>query len=153
MTISGGSALPKEEIERMVRDAEAHAEEDRQQREATEARNTAEQMIYSTEQFLSESGDKVPAETKEPVESAIADLKEAIKPESETSVDDIKAKTETLSTASQAMGSAMMAAQAQEQANAEGAGGEAGQPEGDASGEDVVDAEVVEDDEDDKDAK
>jgi len=153
MTISGGSALPKEEIERMVRDAEAHAEEDRQQREATEARNTAEQMIYSTEQFLSESGDKVPAETKEPVETAIADLKEAIKPESEASVEDIKAKTETLSTSSQAMGSAMMAAQAQEQADAEAAGSEAGAAEADTSGEDVVDAEVVEDDEDDKDTK
>ncbi|MGB7447813.1 MAG: molecular chaperone DnaK [Ornithinimicrobium sp.] len=153
MTISGGSALPKEEIERMVRDAEAHAEEDRQQREATETRNTAEQMIYSTEQFLSESGDKVPAETKEPVEAAIADLKEAIKPESEASVEDIKAKTEALSTASQAMGSAMMAAQAQEQANAEATGGDAGPAEGEASSEDVVDAEVVEDDEDDKDAK
>ena len=154
MTISGGSALPKEEIERMVRDAEAHAEEDRQQREATEARNTAEQMIYSTEQFLSESGDKVPAETKEPVETAIADLKEAIKPESEVSTEDIKAKTETLSTASQAMGSAMMAAQAQEQADAEAASGEqADASASDSSGEDVVDAEVVEDDEDDKDAK
>ncbi|MGC1208096.1 MAG: Hsp70 family protein, partial [Ornithinimicrobium sp.] len=149
MTISGGSALPKEEIERMIRDAEQHAEEDKAHREMTEARNTAEQMVYSTEQFLSESGDKVPAESREPVDAAMADLKEAIKPESEATVDDIKAKTETLSTASQGMGSAMMAAQAE--AEAAGAEGADGTEQAEASSdEDVVDAEVVEDDEETK---
>ncbi len=145
MTISGGSALPKEEIERMVRDAEQHAEEDKAARESTEARNTAEQMVYSTEQFLSESGEQVPAEAREPVDTALADLKEAIKPDSEASVDDIKAKTETLSTASQGMGSALMAAQAEAAQSAEAAGdGPADAQE--SSDEDVVDAEVVEDD-------
>ena len=62
MTISGGSALPKEEIERMVKEAEAHAEEDKKRREETDARNTADQLVYSTEKFLAENGDKVPAD-------------------------------------------------------------------------------------------
>ncbi|MGB3764591.1 MAG: molecular chaperone DnaK [Ornithinimicrobium sp.] len=148
MTISGGSALPKDEIERMIRDAEQHAEEDKAHREMTEARNTAEQMVYSTEQFLSESGDKVPAESREPVDTALTDLKEAIKPESEASVDDIKAKTDALSTASQGMGSAMMAAQAE--AEAAGAGTEGADQPQDSTDEDVVDAEVVDDDEETK---
>ncbi len=148
MTISGGSALPKDEIERMIRDAEQHAEEDKAHREMTEARNTAEQMVYSTEQFLSESGDKVPAESREPVDTALTDLKDAIKPESQASVEDIKAKTDTLSTASQGMGSAMMAAQAE--AEAAGAGAESAEQAEGSTDEDVVDAEVVEDDEETK---
>lgn len=148
MTISGGSALPKDEIERMIKDAEQHAEEDKAHRESTEARNTAEQMVYSTEQFLTESGDKVPAETREPVDAALTDLKDAIKPESGVSVDDIKTKTETLSTASQAMGSALMAAQAEVDAQdaAQASEGDAAADDS-SSNEDVVDAEVVEDDE------
>ena len=64
MTISGGSALPKDEIERMVREAEAHAEEDKKRVEEIEVRNTAEQLVYSTEKFLADSGDKVPAAEK-----------------------------------------------------------------------------------------
>lgn len=156
MTISGGSALPKEEIERMVKDAEQHAEEDKRRREETETRNTAEQLVYSTEKFLSDNGEKVPEETKTPVTTAVEDLKTALKPDSGASIDDIKAKMETLSTESQKMGSAMYAAQAEEGAGAEGAtAGAAGGPNPGAeesSGEDVVDAEVVED-EDDKDAK
>jgi molecular chaperone DnaK len=153
MTISGGSALPKEEIERMVKDAEAHAEEDKKRREETETRNTAEQLVYSTEKFLADSGDKVPDEARGPVDTALADLKSALAPESGASNDDIKAKMETLSTESQKMGSAMYAAQAEsEQAQAGAAGGagatgaEGAQPGG--SGEqdgDVVDAEVVDD--------
>ena len=66
MTITGGSALSKEEIDRMVKDAEAHAEEDRQRREQAEAKNQAEQLVFSTETFLKESGDKVPARTSRP---------------------------------------------------------------------------------------
>ena len=76
MTISGGSALPKEEIDRMVKDAEAHAEEDKTRREETEARNTAEQLVYSTEKFLVDSADKIPADGRGDVDAALADLKD-----------------------------------------------------------------------------
>ncbi len=153
MTISGGSALPKEEIERMVKDAELHAEEDRKRKEETETRNTAEQLVYSTEKFLADSGDQVPADTRGPVDSALTDLKDALKADSGASIEDIKAKMETLSTESQKMGSAMYAAQ-----SAEGAGAGAGAGFADATGaadvdpnkasdDDVVDAEVVDDEE------
>ncbi len=144
MTISGGSALPKEEIDRMIKDAEAHADEDKKRREEAETRNQAEQLVWSTEKFLKDNEDKVPAEPKADVEKAIADLKEAL--QSNASADDLKAKTEALATASQAIGQAMYAA--------EQAAGAAGQPTGDAgagasagpsSDDDVVDAEVVDD--------
>ncbi|GAA4878650.1 molecular chaperone DnaK [Serinicoccus chungangensis] len=167
MTISGGSALPKDEIERMIKDAEAHAEEDKARREETETRNSAEQLVYSTEKFLSDSGEQVPADARGPVDTALGDLKDALKADSGASLDDIKAKMETLSTESQKMGSAMYAAQAE---SGEGAGAGAGFPGGEGfpggaaggadagqqgqstSDEDVVDAEVVDDDED-KDTK
>ncbi|MFK5584918.1 molecular chaperone DnaK [Serinicoccus sp. LYQ131] len=155
MTISGGSALPKDEIERMIKDAEAHAEEDKQRREETETRNSAEQLVYSTEKFLSDSGDQVPAEARGPVDTALTDLKDALKPESGASLEDISAKMETLSTESQKMGSAMYAAQQESGAGdagaQQGADGEAGSGTADAgSDEDVVDAEVVDDDEEKK---
>lgn len=155
MTISGGSALPKDEIERMIKDAEAHAEEDKQRREETETRNSAEQLVYSTEKFLSDSGDQVPAEARGPVDTALTDLKDALKPESGASLEDISAKMETLSTESQKMGSAMYAAQQESGAGdagaQPGADGEAGSGTADAgSDEDVVDAEVVDDDEEKK---
>ena len=69
MTITGGSALSKEEIDRMVKDAEEHADEDKKRREEAEARNQAEQLVYSTETFLKETGDKVPEDVKTPVEA------------------------------------------------------------------------------------
>ena len=162
MTISGGSALPKDEIERMIKDAEAHAEEDKARREETETRNSAEQLVYSTEKFLSDSGEQVPADARGPVDTALGDLKDALKADSGASLDDIKAKMETLSTESQKMGSAMYAAQAE---SGEGAGAGAGFPGGEGfpggaaggadagqqgqstSDEDVVDAEVGDDDE------
>ena len=104
MTITGGSALSKEEIDRMVKDAEAHAEEDRQRREQAEVKNQAEQLVFSTETFLKESGEKVPGDVKKPVEEALADLKGAVAEGSEASVEDIKAKIETLNTTSQGHG-------------------------------------------------
>ncbi|PZU40858.1 MAG: molecular chaperone DnaK, partial [Arsenicicoccus sp.] len=162
MTISGGSALPKDEIERMIKDAEAHAEEDKVRREETETRNSAEQLVYSTEKFLADSGEQVPADTRGPVDEALTALKDALKADS---LDDIKAKMETLSTESQKMGSAMYAAQQESGAGAgagagagfDGAGAADADPNaagGSTAGsdEDVVDAEVVEDDED-KDTK
>ncbi|HEX5968513.1 MAG TPA: molecular chaperone DnaK [Intrasporangium sp.] len=162
MTITGGSALSKEEIDRMVKDAEAHAEEDRQRREQAEVKNQAEQLVFSTETFLKESGEKVPADVKKPVEEALADLKAAVAEGSEASVEDIKAKIETLNTTSQAMGQAVYAAESasaspSSSAGADGSSAGAGAS-ADGSGgsggadDDVVDAEVI-DDEDVKDAK
>ncbi|MBE7370325.1 molecular chaperone DnaK [Dermacoccus barathri] len=148
MTISGGSALPKEDIERMVKEAEEHAAEDAKRREEAEARNTGEALVYSTEKFLEENGDKVPADEKSATESALAELKEALKPESSATPEDINAKATALSEASQKMGAAMYAASAEAgDAGAEGAAGEQPQSGGD---DDVVDAEVVDDEDDTK---
>jgi molecular chaperone DnaK len=153
MTISGGSALPKEEIERMVKEAEAHAEEDRKRVEEIETRNQAEQLVYSTEKFLADSGDKAPEAEKKVVEEALADLKAAVAKDSTASLDDIKAKTAKLGEVSQAMGQALYAAAA-----AAGEGADAG-PHDSASGaghehagsdDDIVDAEVVDDEPQDK---
>ncbi|GAB3912764.1 molecular chaperone DnaK [Kibdelosporangium lantanae] len=143
MTITGGSALPKEDIDRMVKDAEAHADEDKRRREEAETRNQAETLVYQTEKFLKDNEDKVPADAKEKVNAAILEANEALKGEDTAK---IKAAVEKLSQESQAMGAAMYAA-----SNAQGAG-DAGQP-GGAGGstppkDDVVDAEIV--DEDDK---
>jgi molecular chaperone DnaK len=149
MTISGGSALPKDEIERMVKDAEAHAEEDKRRREEAEARNGAEQLVYSTDKFLKDNEDKIPAESREPVDAALTDLKDALKNES-TSPAEISEKSETLAKLSQELGTAMYAAaQAAEsaegpstQGSADADGGEAGHHDD----SDVVDAEVVDED-------
>src|SRR4051812_40556379 len=117
MTISGGSALPKEEIDRMVKDAEAHAAEDKARREETEARNTAEQLVYSTEKFLVDSADKIPADGRGDVEQSIADLRKALS--ENASSDELKAKTEALATTSQKIGQAMYAAEQAAGAQAE----------------------------------
>ncbi len=144
MTISGGSALPKEEIDRMVREAEEHAEEDKRRREEAEVRNTAEQLVYSTEKFVADNDDKLPQSNKDEVKAAIDELKTALAGDD---IDAIKAKHENLSTVSQKMGSALYEAAQAEQNAAPGAG--AG-PDFTKSGvdDDVVDAEIV--DEDDK---
>jgi molecular chaperone DnaK len=140
MTITGGSALPKEDIDRMVKDAEAHAEEDKRRREEAETRNQAETLVYQTEKFLKDNEDKVPADAKEKVNAAILEANEALKGEDTAK---IKAAVEKLSQESQAMGAAMYAS-----ANAAGGGegasaGGAGTPPKD----DVVDAEIVDEDE------
>ena len=146
MTISGGSALPKEEIERMVREAEQHAEEDRQRVEEIETRNQAEQVVYSTEKFLADNADKIPADVKGEVETALADVKTVIAKDSTASVEDIKAKVATLDEVRSKMGQAMYAAAA---ASGEGDGSaDAGPQDAESAAgpqDDVVDAEVVED--------
>jgi len=155
MTISGGSALPKEEIERMVKEAEAHAEEDRKRVEEIEARNAAEQLVYSTEKFLADSGDKVPDTEKNDVQAALAELKTAVgtREAPGTDVDDIKAKTARLSEVSQKMGQAMYeASAASSAAGTDGSedpqdGSSASGRAAEGSDDDIVDAEVVEDDE------
>jgi molecular chaperone DnaK len=150
MTISGGSALPKEEIDRMVKDAEAHAAEDKARREETEARNTAEQLVYSTEKFLVDSADKIPADGRGDVDAALADLKAALKDDSGATPEDIATKSAKLSEESQKLGTAMYAAASAEGAGAGSQSGDAGAQggaAGSAQDDDVIDAEVVEDDE------
>jgi molecular chaperone DnaK len=134
--ITGGSALNKDDIEKMVRDAEQYAEEDRRRREEAEVRNQADTLVYSTEKFLAENDDKVPADVKTEVQDAIADLKKAIEG---NDLEAIKTASEHAATVSQKMGSAIYAAaQAERQ--------EAGQDETATDApqdEDVVDAEIV----------
>jgi molecular chaperone DnaK len=133
MTITGGGALSKEEIDRMMADAESHAEEDRARREEAEVRNQAESLVFQTEKFLEESGDKVPADAKANVDEPLAELKAAIAGEN---IEAIKAAVEKVATASQALGAALYA-------NTQAEGGEA-TAEGD---DDVVDAEIVDENE------
>ncbi len=152
ITISGGSALSKEEIERMVKDAEAHAEEDKKRRAETETRNMGETLVFSTEKFLSESGDKVSDEHRAPVDAALAELKDAIKADSGASTEDIQAKIDQLNKVSQEMGAAVYAAAAEQGESGDVPGAEStdGSSTTGASDDDVVDAEVVEDDEEKK---
>jgi len=142
MVISGGSALSKDEIDQMIKDAEAHADDDRLRREEAEARNSAEQLVYSTEKFVTENDEKLPADGKEKVKTAIADLKKALEG---TDVDDVKAKHENLAKVSQELGSALYAA-ASAEAGAPGASGSGAGPSSSASDDDVVDAEIVDED-------
>ena len=135
--ITAGSGLSDEEIERMVQDAETHAEEDRKTRELVDARNQGEAMIHTVTKTLSEAGDKVEASEKESIESAIADLEEALKAED---VAEIQAKTNALMESSHKMAEQMY------QAQDDGTPGEAdAASSGDGpAGDDVVDAEFEE---------
>ena len=138
MTISGGSTLNKEDIDRMMRDAEAHADEDKQRREEAEIRNNAEALVYQTEKFLADNADKVPAEAKENVEGPLEELKKAIE---ENDGPGMRSATDKVAAASQALGAAMYS---DAQANGSEEGAEAAE---DTSEEDVVDAEIVDEDE------
>ena len=147
MTVTGGSALAKEDIDRMVREAESHAEEDRKRRESVDMRNEGDALVFRTEKLLKENADSIGEEIKAPVVEAVDKLKEALKGEDN---DAVKAAIDDLNTKAAAMGQAMYAA-AQAKAGAEqqqAAGGEAPKSEDDAQ-DDVVDAEIV-DDEDSK---
>ena len=136
MTITGGSALPKDDIERMVREAEEHAAEDKARREEAETRNGAEQLVYSTEKLLAENKDKLPEDVTTEVTAAVGELKTALEG---TEIAEVTAKQAALATVSQKIGEALYAQAAQE-APAEGA------PQADtAADEDVVDAEIVDD--------
>jgi molecular chaperone DnaK len=138
MTITGGSALSKDEIDKMVKDAEQYAEEDRRRKEAVETRNQAEGVAYSTEKFLSENGEKIPAEVKTEVEGDLDALKKALENQDEGAAADISAALAKLNESSQKMGAAMYAAGEADAAAAGGAGAGTGD-----SDEDVVDAEIV----------
>src|SRR6266699_2912912 len=140
VTISGGSALSKDDIEKMMADAEKYADEDRKRREEAEVRNRAETLTYTTEKFLSENSDKLPDDVKSEVSESIADLKKVLEG---TDTEAIRAATERAAQASQKMGTAIYAqAQAQGDSGAQQAGGPAGE-----TGEDeVVEAEIVDED-------
>ena len=144
MTITGQSALSKEDIDRMVRDAEAHAEEDRRRREEAEVRNQADTLAYQTDKLLKEQGDKVGPAEREPVESALKELKDAL---GGNDVPAIRSASERLVGASQAFTSQLYQ---QAAAAAGGASQAGGTTAGDGStgrtgggDDDVVDAEVV----------
>ena len=144
--ITGGSGLSDEEIDRMVKDAEAHAAEDAERRKNADARNTLEQLTYQGDKLLKDNGDKIQDADKTAVEDAIKEAKEVLAKE-DASTSDLEAAREALSEKLQAVGTAIYsAAQAEQAGNAEGADSADA-----ASGEDddVVDAEIV-DDEDDK---
>jgi molecular chaperone DnaK len=126
MTISGGSALGKDEIDRMMREAEQHAEEDKKRKEEVEVRNSAEALVYQTEKFLADNGDKVPAELKAAIEA--------------NDIPGMRTGTDKVAQASQALGAAMYA-QAQQEGSA--TAGEAAQEAADTAEDDVVDAEIV----------
>jgi molecular chaperone DnaK len=132
MTITGGSGLSKEEVERMMKDAESHAEEDKARREEADVRNGAEGLVYQTEKFLKDNAEKIPAEGKANVEEPLATLKKALEG---TDIPSIKTAMEALAEASQAVGAAMYQEQA---ANAEASNENAAD-----NGEDIVDAEIV----------
>ncbi|WP_030398344.1 molecular chaperone DnaK [Kitasatospora purpeofusca] len=136
MTVTGGSALPKDDIDRMIREAEQHAEEDRRRKEAAETRNQGEQLLYTTEKFLTDNQDKVPADVKSEVDAALADLKDKLKGEDTAA---IRAASDHVAQASQKLGQAIYAQ------TAPGAPSGASGPQG--SEEEVVDAEIVDEDE------
>ncbi len=137
MTISGGSALSKEDIDRMVKEAEQYAEEDAKRREAVETRNQAEQLVYTTEKFLADNDEKLPEDVKTEVQGDVDALKSVLE-NAEAPAEEIQAAVTKLGESSQKMGAAMYAAA---EADASAAGGTTG-----ATGEgddDIVDAEVV----------
>ncbi|GAA2496130.1 molecular chaperone DnaK [Winogradskya humida] len=160
MTITGGSALPKDDIERMMRDAQDHADDDKKRKEDAETRNLAEQLQWQTEKFLAESGDKLPEDSRNQISEALGDLRGAL---GGSDIEKIKNAHEKLASVSQAAGSLLYSQQGAEGAPgpdgesgpAGAAGGSAGPNAGPNAGptgpqaggaDDVVDAEIVEDD-------
>ena len=144
MTITGGSALPKEEIDQMIKDAEAHEADDKKRKEDAETRNNAENFAYQTEKLVNDNKDKLSDDVAKSVTDAINELKDALKGDD---IEKIKAAQEKLMTEAQKIGQALYAQQ-----GAEGAAGAADSGSANNGGDDdVVDAEVVDDD--DKDNK
>ncbi|MCH1865033.1 molecular chaperone DnaK [Nocardioides sp. CFH 31398] len=140
MTISGGSALSKDDIDRMVKEAEQYAEEDAKRREAVETRNQADSLVYTTEKFLTDNGDKLPDEVKTEVQADVDALKATLEND-EATAEEISAGVTKLNESSQKMGAAMYAAAEADQAAAGGTTGATGEAD-----DDVVDAEIVDED-------
>jgi len=134
--LTGGSALSKDEIDRMMKDAEAHAEEDKVRREEAEVRNQAEALVFQTEKFLKDNGEKLPEEPKARVSEAMTAVNEALKG---TDIAALKTAVETLANESQQLGAALYS----QNAGAQGADGAAGTADGEPGEEEIVDAEIV----------
>jgi molecular chaperone DnaK len=137
MTITGGTALARDDIDRMIKEAEAYAEEDAKRREAIETRNQAEQLVRQTEKLLEESGEQMTEEEKSTVEKAKSELRELLD-DPEASTEDIRAKMDSLVSASQAMASRLYQQAAQQAAPSGG---------GTTEDDEVVEAEIVDEDE------
>ena len=147
MTITGGTALSKDDIERMVRDAEEHAAEDKARREATDTRNTAEQLAYSVDKLIADNADKLPEEVKTEVKADVDALKKALE-----GTDDAAVKTafEKLQASQTKLGEAIYAHAGSPDGHAGAQGAPAGEPaagSSSSSDEDIVDAEIVDEDE------
>jgi molecular chaperone DnaK len=136
MTVTNSTSLSKDKIDQMIRDAEQHAEEDRQRRDEAEVRNNADSLVYQTEKVLREQGDKVSADEKEAVEGPLAALKSAI---AGNDIEQIKSATETLMGASQAFSQKLYEAAARDS----GAAGSSASGANATSDDDIVDAEIV----------
>ncbi|MET9888181.1 Hsp70 family protein, partial [Streptomyces sp. NPDC006430] len=138
MTVTGGSSLPRQDIDRMIREAEQHAKEDRRRKEDAETRNSAEQLVYQTEKLLRDNEPKISADLKTETETAIAELKEKLKGQDTAA---IRTATERAGTVAQKVGTALY--------DTRGAAAGGGGPEPDAGSsstdEEVVDAEIVDD--------
>lgn len=147
MTITGGSAIPQEDIDRMVREAEEHADEDKKRREAADTRNMAENLAYQTEKLITDNDDKLPEDVKTEVQGDVDAVKEALKGEDD---DAVKTAVEKLSQSQTKLGEALYS-QGQDGAADAGTGAEGSADAGsDATEDDVVDAEVVDEDEEKK---
>jgi molecular chaperone DnaK len=141
MTITGGSSLPKEDIERMVREAEEHAADDKKRRESAETRNTAEQLSYSIDKLIKDNEDKLPEDVKNEVQADVDALKSALAGDDD---DAVKTAFDKLSASQQKLGEAIYSSN--QSAPADGGSGDA-TGESESSDEDVVDAEVIDDEE------
>ena len=144
MTISGGSALSKEDIDQMMRDAEQHAEEDKERREEADVRNNAEALVYQTEKFLADNADSVPEDAKPNVEEPLGELKAAIEAGDLAAM---KAATDKVAQASQALGAAMYTMAQQEGQDGSAAAEGAAEDAADSAEEEVIDAEIVDEEE------
>ena len=147
MTVTGGSALSKDEIDRMVKDAEANEAADKKRREAVEMRNEADALVFRTEKLLADNGEQISDDVKAPVTEAVGKLKEALK--GTDNDDEVRAAMDDLNQKASAMGQAMY--QAAQAAAASAPSGESGGSSSDGDdnggdGGDVVDAEIVDDD-------
>ena len=137
ITISGQSNLSDDDIDKMVKDAESHAEEDRQRREAAEVRNNADALVYQIEKLLSDQAENVSDEDKAEVEGTLAKLKETLEDENED-VEAIRKASEELTAVSQSFSQKLYESAAQQSGDAS--------PDQSGEGEDVVDAEIIDED-------
>jgi molecular chaperone DnaK len=145
MTITGQSSLDKDSINQMIKDAEAHAEDDRRRKEEAEVRNNADSLVYQTEKLLKDQGDKISPEERKTVEDRLADVRSAL---AGSDVEAIKTNTELLMNASQDFTQKLyQAAAAADAAGGAAGGGSAGGTSEAPDDDEVVDAEIVDDDE------